>query len=556
MEALLREFVTHLDHWQENASARQGKIQRARSVNPESLSEDTPFGQIDSQIDWHLAQIAALRSRRNEAIPIARLPNELMCRIFSIYAADPHRFKKLEWIKLLHVSKGWYNLVMGHQKLWSVIDIYMPDGETPLTIRIIYFESPIYSLILLTCAPRALDLDITGDAAVLTELLTYLSAYSLPLLERLALHPIGADVIPGFQFSDSIIDRAPRLKTLQLYRMCLNFSSLRDLEALTLVSCLETKTSQIPPFGTLVSALQSSSDLRTLELEHVVEWSESAHVHPVVHLPLLQALILRDDAAPCTQSLRHVAFPASARISITAIDIHAGRDITPILVPLRRHLRADGAVVLRLLQIVSPILDDYTVTTLRLAAYASTSAPDPSDYGGTGAGVHLLCIPTKERYVRQIATKVLHALPAEHITHLDARSAAHLTPTSWAVVLALLPNAHTVYLRLDPAAPNLATALRQMAPPNRCPRIRTVHFAAESTDWMAVEELSGALRARDALIDLLVFWKEHGTALMHLDVVEDTETAVMAEKWEVLAGVVGRLTRNGLVYENQTAETS
>ncbi|KAJ6565852.1 hypothetical protein DFH09DRAFT_1157167 [Mycena vulgaris] len=517
MAAVLQELVAALD-------VERAKITppQLKAVRPASLSDDPPLANdIDCQIEWHLRQIAGLRGRKNDALPIARLPNELLCRIFSIYAADSPRY-----------NRRWHDLVVAHHTLWGFIYIYKAgqtstllnqlhrSHEAPLTIEIGYLESRVYALVLLACATRWRNVDITAESSLLIDLFPYLSALDLPVLERLKLRPPPAPAS---------------------VHMSLNCSSLRGLEELSLVSCVDTASAQIASFSSVLSAIQSCPRLQTLELEGVIGPFQAMDVHPTVDLPLLGSLTLREDADTCTHLLHHLTFPAAARISITSPGIHSGSDITPLLVPLRRHLRARGAPVLQLLHIQAPLLDEYTATTLKLAAYTETAAPDPSDLD-VGAALHLLCLPLKERHIRQIATKVLHTLPAEHITYLDARFAAHLTPASWRMVLARLPSVHALYLSLTAVTANISSALRQM---ERSPRIRSVTF---HMGWCGGDEMEVAFEARDALIELLTLWKEEGSALERLDL------GMMYDKWEVLAGAVGTLTHNGLVYEREMGD--
>ncbi|KAJ6470921.1 hypothetical protein C8R45DRAFT_937079 [Mycena sanguinolenta] len=43
---------------------------------------------IDKELAWHYDRIALLKARRNPLAPIRRLPNELMIRIFTIFAVE------------------------------------------------------------------------------------------------------------------------------------------------------------------------------------------------------------------------------------------------------------------------------------------------------------------------------------------------------------------------------------------------------------------------------------------------------------------------------------
>ncbi|KAJ7112114.1 hypothetical protein C8R44DRAFT_582820, partial [Mycena epipterygia] len=66
-------------------------------------------------------QIALLKAKRNSLPPISSLPNELLTRIFTIYAVESDTLGNLEWAKIMYVCHRWHDVVLVAQPLWAVI---------------------------------------------------------------------------------------------------------------------------------------------------------------------------------------------------------------------------------------------------------------------------------------------------------------------------------------------------------------------------------------------------------------------------------------------------
>ncbi|KAJ6468083.1 hypothetical protein C8R47DRAFT_915527, partial [Mycena vitilis] len=58
---------------------------------------------------------------RNSLAPISKLPNELLCQIFSVYATEFKELSSLKWTRLMIVCRRWHDLSIKHQYLWSFV---------------------------------------------------------------------------------------------------------------------------------------------------------------------------------------------------------------------------------------------------------------------------------------------------------------------------------------------------------------------------------------------------------------------------------------------------
>ncbi|KAJ7691186.1 hypothetical protein B0H17DRAFT_1201285 [Mycena rosella] len=84
--------------------------------------------------------------------------------------------------------------------------------------------------------------------------------------------------------------------------------------------------------------------------------------------------------------------------------------------------------------------------------------------------------PINEAALRQIASKIIKAIPFTHITHLELRLGTHPTPISWRTVMKGLPSLRMVYIQSTTGAVNFPNALIEVEatdPARRTyPRIR------------------------------------------------------------------------------------
>ncbi|KAJ7142747.1 hypothetical protein C8R44DRAFT_866052 [Mycena epipterygia] len=171
------------------------------------------------------------------------------------------------------------------------------------------------------------------------------------------------------------------------------------------------------------------------------------------------------------QLLRHLTFPATARLSISTFDVHTGSLLPPLLMPLCRHLQDPRAPLLRLLQMHCPgIRATIPSAQLMLTAYKDRSLLNPRNHNAD-AVFHILSVPT----------------PDHNQSLTCAPGRAYNTSTL-----------QTVYLKLDAGTTNLTMALMHMVEsprPAECrPPIRALHldaFVSSYYSTMAREDAAG-----------------------------------------------------------------
>ncbi|KAJ6626207.1 hypothetical protein B0H10DRAFT_547873 [Mycena sp. CBHHK59/15] len=536
-------------------------------TEPRTMSESSPItmptiaaqrAAIQQEIEWHYNQISMLKAKSNALAPIYRLPNEIISLIFAKYAVETGQLFNLRWTKVMLVCRRWHDVALGAQPLWGFIEAafhrglkrlmiqLQRSGAAPLTVKIVSYDTHMYSSMLLEHAERLRDLDFSGNAPHILAFLNQLSEHRFPLLYSIKLEPnYKWDEVPAdlaTTFPNAIFDgRAPRLETVELSSLSVRWDLLRGLQGLSLMQSLDTD----PSFGTLLSVLQACPGLRDLKLGSVLFPMDPLESYPVVSLPLLECIWLHDDVERCTEILRHVAIPAAARVCVYGLGIRTGRDVMDILIPLRKHVRAPSAPTLRCIQLDCT---EGSRTNFMVSAFTQTSAPSVLD---TNAAFMINTHPTNEHTLRQIMTKTLKALPCHTITHLDTRLATHLTATSWRGALALLPALEMAYMFVNNGAVKFLQALcEDLESPKGTvgPRLRHLHMYAyvwkRNTD--APDVVPPVL---DALRQLLILLHARGTPLEVLEVDEQQGCLGMDEsEWEALFGLVGKFIRNDRVY--------
>ncbi|KAJ7119320.1 hypothetical protein C8R43DRAFT_1152306 [Mycena crocata] len=412
-------------------------------------SREHEMSLLEAEIAWHYAQIAALKAKRNSLAPICNLPNELLCRIFTLYAVESDTLFNLKWSQIMYVCHHWHDLAIATQPLWAYVDLDWGthhierfyeqldrSGAAPLTLRIKSYDMTGLQ-----------GLEAHGEAKKIYDLIGGLTARDFPVLSSLDLNPsYKRDELPERfveALPDEIFDgRMPQLQELVLHDIALPWRSLSGLTSLCLTDCGDS--SSLPhTFGVVLATLQECPQLHTLKLEQSIPPPPADQNHSTVDLPALEWIRLRGNATICAATLNHLRFPPNTSVHIFPYGVHAGPDISELLIPLRKHFRAPAAPVPRLVHVdgsVGPQLSHYTTSL-----FYDTASPDPSNAYSAQCPFLLNCHPMNEAELRHIMTKILKAVPVESITHVDARTIT-MTSASWKTALKLLPALEAVYL--------------------------------------------------------------------------------------------------------------
>ncbi|KAJ7141713.1 hypothetical protein C8R43DRAFT_587161 [Mycena crocata] len=449
---------------------------------------------LETEIEWHYAQIALLKAKRNSLAPICSLPNELLCRIFIIYAVESDTLFNLKWTQIMYVCHRWHDLAMATQPLWAAVQIgwqkrriprlfeqLTRSGAAPLTFKINPYEG-YHTHSILANSGRVRSLELRGEAKKIYQLIRSLPECDFPILSSIDFDPTyKRDELPeGFveALPDEIFDRRmPQLRELVLHSIALPWRSLRGITTLCLTDCGDTGSSP-HTFDALLVMLAACPELHTLKLEETIPPPIPDRRYPVVHLSALAWIRLRDDATTCAVALNHLSLPPTASVHIFPYGVRAGPDIPELLIPIRKHLRAPGLPTPRLVHIEGAVRPESSHYSTSL--FCDTASPDPLDTSDARCPFHLNSHPANEGELRRIMTKIFKALPFESITHLDVRIMTMTAPT-WKVALKLLPALQAIYMtQLDDASVNFFGALSQIEQMDRAhrtfPRIQRLHI--------------------------------------------------------------------------------
>ncbi|KAJ7611411.1 hypothetical protein DFH06DRAFT_1485299 [Mycena polygramma] len=508
------------------------------------LTMSAQLAEIHQKIAWHYSQISILKESANALNPISTLPNELIAKIFEMYAFLEGPPFDLKWTKVMLVCHRWHDVALSEQSLWGFIrDSFTHgmkqiqtqlerSGAAPLSVMIDSLDSPLYATVILQHAERLSELNLSGDAASILAFINVLSDHRFPLLQSIKLKPRYNNPSTSITFPVAVFDgRAPASSSL-----------LHGLRSLALDLAPDITDS---PFEKLLSVLNASPALTRVKLGRVVASQNPTQSYRVVSLPHLEILWIQEDVEICNALLRHVTIPPTTRVSIYGLGIRSGSNITDLLVPLRKHVRAPSAPTLRCLRIDAP--GSYFMLTAFTVALVLNLEHEAEAFL---VNTH----PPTDNLLRQIMSKVLKALPCTNITYLDCRSATAITITSWKAALALLPALETVYTSASEGAVRLFTALAELSDASLrggvWPPLRRVHMYAHI--WRRIEDgnVDIVTPVLDALRLLLRARQACGTPLEVLEIEEQANSLGMAEaEWEALFELVGRFVRNGEDYD-------
>ncbi|KAJ6518139.1 hypothetical protein C8R47DRAFT_1062676 [Mycena vitilis] len=489
---------------------------------------------LEAEIAWHYDQIALLKAKRNAMAPICSLPNELMTRILTIFAVETGSLFDLKWTKVMYVCHRWHELALAAQPLWGFIDAkydrttrlitqLMRSGVAPLSLQLHFFDNPYYADYVLEHSERIAQLEVGGEAQHVYELIGRLSDFGFPILSSLSFDLSSKrDELPeGFiqALPATMLDgRLLHLRDLSLKFIAFPWSSLSGLESLSLSHCSDSSASPLPGFDGILQMLSACPQLRNLKLDLCIPSLMPNQLHATVHLPALAWLWLRDRAYSCEQLLNHLRIPPTTSVQILFYDVRNGIDIRNVLVPLRKHMRAPGARKPLLLQI-----DRIGASYCTMSLFCDTAPHDPLERDTVRCTLALNCHPETEGAMRQILTKVLHAIPADSITHVDARAGSNLREVSWQTLVKLLPSLEAVYLQVDAGAVNCIHVLTHREvqaaqhPSRSFPRIRSIHIRifqlehGDDTTVVLMAALEAYLRVCATAPDSLVLDDRHHT---------------------------------------------
>ncbi|KAJ7759643.1 hypothetical protein B0H16DRAFT_1689026 [Mycena metata] len=379
----------------------------------------------------------------------------------------------------------------GYRRLFGQLS---RSGIAPLTVKLTLYAHPTSLSSLFDQSERIQGLTVDGAAQYFYEFIGQLRDYNFPILSSLSLDPTydREGLLAGFSetLPANLLDgRLPNLREVTLKSMGLQWLSLSGLSTLSLTQCGDSSDGIVTPtFDRLLEMLGFCPQLHTLNLDLTIPPPIRDHPYPTIVLPALACLCLRDDVTGCTALLNHLQIPSRASIRIFPFNVNTGMDMKAILVPIRKHVRTPGAQALSLLQMEcqarsgdsdgGPGIAFCTMTLFSDTVLHIVETDSPQ------CTLSLNFHPSTEGALRQIVTKLLHAIPSNLITHLDAHCLIYPREVTWKAIVKLLPALDTVHLRFNDGAVHCVRALTQTETRDpqyqSFPRVRRLYITAYS----------------------------------------------------------------------------
>lgn len=253
------------------------------------------------------SRIMQTRKRRNDFLPINRMPVEMVVEIFhNVLESDalcpPTSTPYLARLKTLaSVCSAWRRLVSGTPSLWAVLESTCPLAFLPTVIR-----KAKGSSLNIRCAAKGDFAEIyLGDAtAFLRSIIPLANKWAIaylhpPLSTQPPVHQLLEENMPnlqkmwcrgnGISVARPFGGPTPRLRELRLHNAPIDWSflELKGLSVLVLV------TSQSPSISHLLAILERSPELELIELrEFKVDTTDTPSATPTIVLPRLKDLTL------------------------------------------------------------------------------------------------------------------------------------------------------------------------------------------------------------------------------------------------------------------------
>ncbi|KAG6819046.1 hypothetical protein H0H93_016003 [Arthromyces matolae] len=306
---------------------------------------NTVFACIQDEISSLSDRILELKMRQNAINITARLPTEVLQRVFTslVSLIDPETLESkrgLAWIHVAGVCKSWRLTALECSHLWSFILHPQPDwitevilprsGQAPLYISVDLKETRNFTgmqravdridqVRKLSLERRVPNTPIPSKSDEVQKLLLSLASNPAPLLEELILS-FSCSKSSIYRLPPNVfLDVAPRLWNLKLVHCILPQNSA----ILSRITHLEFEGNGFPTLALsrLLEILRSASQLETLTLVdpcHIPSDLEEMNVlhHETVYLPRLKCLTLSSAIFLIDIILSLIEMPTATRLLI------------------------------------------------------------------------------------------------------------------------------------------------------------------------------------------------------------------------------------------------
>ncbi|VDB84624.1 unnamed protein product [Peniophora sp. CBMAI 1063] len=321
---------------------------------------------LDAELHRSASRIHRLKECQNWlASPIYRLPEEILQKIFFIYARDNDELFNLRWTRLLRVSRRWRDILTHFPELWSFIELSgarrqdsqmdtatfqqrcllqrSHAGLHALTVRIetefsgrgSQISEEELNYLASWDDPRSLlSLSVKCSSTIALNVAHKLASHPQLVLNELKLDhlPEIGPTVPAMEaelrsLMDVILreNYTPRLQHLSLRVVGFEWARIRGLRTLHIECCHSLDDRDF--FRGIIAALSRCPLLEHLHLHFAWYLGEGPTAHEVASLPNMRYLHMNGHDAICDGLLRSLRdLPSAAKLLIMAPDEFRGVD--------------------------------------------------------------------------------------------------------------------------------------------------------------------------------------------------------------------------------------
>ena len=321
---------------------------------------------IDREIETNLVKIAsllenvekcresvrALKTKRNQTVPISNLPPEIVCEIFSFLRFD-EGYESRRWIYLAHVNRHWRDVVFSFPALWN--------NSPPLALHHWVDEILRRSPEKVAGFSLSADMDIGQSIRGLKKILRhsyeikslsitnmqYRNQGIMERLQKFAPHlqalciagPPGSGAqdmrhyIDQFRIPDNVLIAAVKLRRLELSDCRVYFNSYM-LSHITHLKLHDLSRYERPTYPEFMNALGKIINLQHLDLKNAFPFDKSPQDEhsPPDHVTFshLQSLTKSCTVTQAQDFFCGITFPSNAKVNISLKRLD-GSSLMPVL---------------------------------------------------------------------------------------------------------------------------------------------------------------------------------------------------------------------------------
>ena len=434
---------------------------------------------IDTKLSEILKSISALNSQRNAHASISKLPKDVLARIFSLCQSWPgHDYvihDYMRWIQVTHVSRTWREIALASPFLWSDISFHLPHSwvkemifrSRPALIAVRVFLSSaeldlqqslryqILQDLLREDLNRIHTININGPSTQrhLETLFRDVAAQSAPHLRSLFIESRRDQNFEDedlLHFCEKILIDTPNLNRLDVpYTLSWNSRLLTNLVYLK----VHNATSKNRPLcSEFLNAFRRLDSLETLHLLNSIPCRSGEQPFPILILPRLRTVDIKDKIPNVAFFLDQIHFPPSTSVSLLVQGpCPADKDYTKILpfltrfyspptahfqsvpVPVIRRLiitsagqnNSTGSITLQTWSTLPEALDKYIPTT-------TLSAPDLKiEFQWQNSRTDQVQRPATDQGLRAEFRQICSHLPLQNLGFLRLNGTLELHKDEW-----------------------------------------------------------------------------------------------------------------------------